>query len=201
MFGQADDRKCVEDFVSDECAHFVPLALLGHDIQLILNLTPTVHFENRSVRGCRSIKSDLLSCSDCGSFEFFFVIASHHKTRSDDLKTFLLETAVAEQRGAEVADTDEHDRLEPVRAQQIGDHLRELVDVVAETAGAELPEVGEIFAQLRRFHARGPGERFAADRLEMVLPEPLEAAQIHREPVDGLARDLGAVGSFQAPRT
>ena len=35
--------------------------------------------------------------------------------RADDLETFLLETAVAEQRGAEVADTDEHDRLEPVR--------------------------------------------------------------------------------------
>ena len=45
------------------------------------------------------------------------------------------------------------------RAEQIGDHRRKLLYVVAEAARAELAEVGEVLAQLRRLDARRLGQR------------------------------------------
>ena len=63
--------------------------------------------------------------------------------RGDDLKSFLCEAAVVEQRRTQVADTDQDDRLKPRGAESLGQLAAQRLDVVTEPAGAELAEVGQ----------------------------------------------------------
>ena len=108
-----------------------------------------------------------------------------------------MKAAIRKERRAHVADADEHHWLQAARAQQVDDHLRELVHVVAEAARAELAEVGEVLAQLRGFDARDFRQRLAGDSANVVRLEPLEAAQIDGQTINRLARDLWAMCFFQ----
>lgn len=86
----------------------------------------------------------------------------------DDFEAFLLEAAIREERRAEIADADQDDGLKTRRAEQVGDHFAELLDVVAKTARAELAEVGQVFAKLGRLHAGGFGKGFAGDGSNVI---------------------------------
>ncbi len=110
----------------------------------------------------------------------------------DDFETFFAEAAVAEEGGAEVPDADEDDGLETVVAEDFADGGGEAIDVVAEAAGAELAEVGEVFAELGGFDTGGLGERFGGDGVDVVHLEALEAALVDGESVDRLSRDVYA---------
>ncbi len=76
----------------------------------------------------------------------------------DDFEPFFIETAVAEEGGAEVPDADEDDWLEAVGAEHVIEHAGEVGHAVTESPSAELAEVGEVFAQLRWFDAGGAGQ-------------------------------------------
>src|SRR5262249_53625880 len=97
----------------------------------------------------------------------------------------------------EVSYADENDRLQTGRAQFIGNHFRQLDHIVAEPAGAELPEVSEVFAKLSGFHAGDFGERFAGDGLNFVVPQPRQTTQVNRQPVNRLARNLRSMELLQ----
>jgi hypothetical protein len=115
--------------------------------------------------------------------------------RRDDLESFGTETLILYKGAPEVAHADQHDRLQPVGAEMGGDHPGQLVDVVAQSAGPELPQIGKVLAQLCRLHAGGARKRLAADGGDMVGLQPLEAAEVQREAIDGLPWDVG-LGRF-----
>ena len=115
----------------------------------------------------------------------------------EDLEAFLFEAAILEEGGAEIADADEDHGLESAGAEEIADHLGELIDIVTEAAGAELAEVGEVLAELGGFDAGGAGEGFAADGLYFVFLETLQAAQVDAETIDRLAGDFGSAALLQ----
>ena len=64
----------------------------------------------------------------------------------------------------------------------------QLLDVVADAADAELAEVGEILANLRRVEVKLLGQRLRGDRPHAGRVERVEAAQVDRQPV---GRELG----------
>src|SRR4051812_26531679 len=84
-----------------------------------------------------------------------------HVKGANDLKALLLKSAVTEQRASEISDTNEDHRLQPRRAQEVGNHFRQLLDVVAKPARTELPEVSEVFAKLCGLNSRSLGQCFA----------------------------------------
>ncbi len=108
----------------------------------------------------------------------------------DDLEAFLGKAVVGEEGGAEVAGADEDDGLERLIAEHVGDHATQRLDVVAEAAGAELSEVGEVLAELGGFDAGGAGQGLAGDGLDGVVPQALEAAEVDGQPIDGFPGDL-----------
>jgi len=81
----------------------------------------------------------------------------------DDLKSLLLESPVLASRPDPDFPHPPDDRLETVGSEEIGDHGGQLLDIVAETAGAELPEIGEVLAKLRGFDASRLGQRLAGN--------------------------------------
>ncbi len=94
-------------------------------------------------------------------------------------------------------DTDEDDRLQPRRAEFLGNFLEKFRDIVAQPARAERSEVGEVFAKLRGLHARRLRERLARNGADAVLVQPRETAQINRKAINRLARDFRASVLFQ----
>jgi len=61
--------------------------------------------------------------------------------RGHDLETFLLEPAIREQGETHVADAYENYGLQAVGAEQIRDHLGQLLNIITQAARAELAEV------------------------------------------------------------
>jgi hypothetical protein len=72
-----------------------------------------------------------------------------------------------------------------------------LLYIVAQTARAELAEISEVLAQLRRLHSCDFRERFTGYRVNVVGFQTLQAAQVNGQAIDGFARDFGAVRLFQ----
>ncbi len=116
----------------------------------------------------------------------------------NNLETFLFETFIQEQRQTEVADTNQNNRLQTIRSQQIGNHFAELLDIVAKTTSAELAEIGQVFTKLSGFYARRLCQCFAGNRADGVILQPLQTAQINRKPINGFARNFWAGWLFQA---
>ena len=107
----------------------------------------------------------------------------------DDLEAFFFEAMVAQQRGTEISRADEDDGLEVLAAEGFADGGGEEFDRIAEAAGAELPEVGEILAELRGLHPGGAGERGGTHGVHAVGTQFLEAAvsrsRVDRSPFSG----------------
>src|SRR6202034_222437 len=74
----------------------------------------------------------------------------------------------------------------------------QLRDIIAEAAGAELAEIGEVLAQLGGFDARDFGERFTGNRAHGIVLEPREAAQVDGQTINRFARNFWTVRFFQA---
>ena len=70
------------------------------------------------------------------------------------LAVLLLKSTVREQRSAEVAHADQHDRLQLRPAEDVGDFFAERGDFVPESTCAEMAKEGQVLPQLRRFNAR-----------------------------------------------
>src|ERR1051325_3878749 len=121
-----------------------------------------------------------------------------HVECSPNFEPFLLKAAIGKQSRAEISDADEHDRLQAARAQQVCDHARELLDIVAQSAGSKLPEVSEVFAKLRGFHTRDLRERFARDRANVIGLQSLQAPKINRQTINRFAGYFRTVRPFQA---
>jgi len=134
---------------------------------------------------------------DRSADSFFALAVGFHVESGDDFEAFLFEAFVGKKREAEVADTDENDRLQAGRAEQVGNHFAELLNVVTESASAELAEVSEVFAELSGFDAGGFGEGFAGDGADVVLFETLQATEIDRQAVNCLARNFSSKSFLQ----
>ena len=116
--------------------------------------------------------------------------------RGDDFESFLLEAMIAQQRGAEIPRADEDDRLEVFAAESLTNDRGERLDRVAEAAGTELAEVGEVLAELCGLDSGGAGEGGGADGGHAVIVEFLKATVIDGKPVDGLFRDVNLADFF-----
>ena len=104
----------------------------------------------------------------------------------DDFEAFASEAAVSEEGAAEMTCADEDDGLEACGAEDVGEFFGESGDGVAEAAGSEVADVGEVFAKLGGFDAGGAGEGDGGDGIDAVGTEALERAVIDGHPVDGL---------------
>lgn len=107
----------------------------------------------------------------------------------DDFEAFASEAAVSEEGAAEVTCADEDDGLEACGAEDVGEFFGEGGDGIAEAAGSEVADVGEVLAELGGFDAGGAGERDGGDGIDAVGVEALEGAVVDGHPVDGLFGD------------
>ena len=107
----------------------------------------------------------------------------------DDLESFAREAAVSEEGAAEVTSADEDDGLEAGGSENIGEFFGQGGDGIAEAAGSEVADVGEIFPELGGLDAGGAGEGDGGDGVNAVGAEALEGAVVDGHPVDGLFRD------------
>src|SRR6266536_4449251 len=99
------------------------------------------------------------------------------------------EAAVVRQRPPKVAGPDD-DHWPVLRQPEFaGNLVDEVVDVVADAAGAVGTQVGEVLAQLGRVHSRGRGELLARHRGDPLLGTGIENPQVHREAGDRRLRD------------
>ena len=110
--------------------------------------------------------------------------------RADDPEPLPLEAAIAEQRPAKVAHPHDHHRLKALCAEPFRDHLDQLLHIVTQSARAELPEVREILPQLSGLHTGRLGQHLAGHGVNAVVQQPMQAAQINRQPVNRLAGDF-----------
>ena len=108
----------------------------------------------------------------------------------DNFKARMFKAAVEKQCQAEVSNADHDDRPQSFCAQDVADNLGKLGNVVSQPPCAELPKVGEVFANLSRFNAAGLGQRFAGNGLDAVGFEPIQTTKINREPINRLPRDF-----------
>ena len=98
-----------------------------------------------------------------------------------DVDAVLREDRRARDRLAEAAGADERDVVLPLRAQDLADLAEQRVDRVADTALAELAEVREIAADLRRVDVRVVGDLLRGDALLAHLLGLAQHLQIARE--------------------
>jgi len=106
------------------------------------------------------------------------------------LKALSLESAIREQSRSQAADANEDHRLQAVGAEAITDRSGEQFDIVPEAARAELPEIGQVFAELSRLDTGGFGERVTRNGADAIAFQSLQTTKVHGQPVDGFARYL-----------
>ena len=111
-----------------------------------------------------------------------------------DVEAARREPAVVGERVAKVADADDDDRPVLGEAELAGDLVHEVVDVVADAAGAVRTEVGQVLAQLRRADAGSGRQILRGDGGDAVV---LQSGQ--RPQVDGQPRHRG-LGDAPRPR-
>src|SRR5262245_17582945 len=112
-----------------------------------------------------------------------------------DPETLARETAVVEERGAEIAEPDQdHPPLavEPEDALDLG---TEVGRVVADPSNAELSEVREILPDLGRVQVKARGKLLRGDRLDAVLLELRQAAEVDGQAPDSHLRNAGQATS------
>src|SRR5262249_13609783 len=108
------------------------------------------------------------------------------------------EAAIVEERRAEVTEADERDRpflVESENALELGLQAR---NVIADAANAELPEVRQVLAHLRRVQIEAVGQILRGHRLHAVFLELPETARVHGEPTHGHLRDPWEPGARTA---
>ena len=95
--------------------------------------------------------------------------------KRDDAEAAGVEAGVVGQRRAEVAEADDDHRPVVGRPDLAADLEPQVLDVVADTAGAVRAEVGEVLAELGRVDPGRLGQRAAADRVDAALGELVSA--------------------------
>ena len=109
-----------------------------------------------------------------------------------DLEAFALEARIVGQRQAEVAGAHHRDAQLAIEAEDLAQVALQVLDVIADAADAELAEVGEVLADLRRVEVELLGQRLRRDGLDAGGLELVEAAQVDRQPIGGqLGNRLG----------
>src|SRR5262245_3590686 len=98
------------------------------------------------------------------------------------------ESLVVEQRRAEITEPDQRHRPLAIEAEDALELGLEPRDVVADPANAELAEVRQVLADLRRVQIEALGQLLRRDRLDAVLFELEQAPGVDRETAD---RHLG----------
>src|SRR6185436_9998739 len=81
-----------------------------------------------------------------------------------------------------------------IESEDLAEMPAQFLDVVADAAYAELTEVREILANLRRVQMKAFGQRLRRDRLHAARIELVQAAQVYRQ---AIGRQLGhLIGSL-----
>src|SRR5947209_8168210 len=107
-----------------------------------------------------------------------------------DLEPFHPKSRIVGQREPEVAGAhDRHAQL-LIETENLAEMALQIAHVVADAAHAELAEVREVLANLRRIEVILLRQRLRADRADPRVLERIEAAQIHRKTVRGELRNL-----------
>lgn len=106
------------------------------------------------------------------------------------LEAFFFKSMVTQKGRAETPGADQDDRLEVLATESLPDDGGENFHRVAEAAGAELAEVGEVFAELCGLHPGGPGKGGGADGLDVVHVELLQTTMIDRKAVNRFFRNI-----------
>ena len=124
-------------------------------------------------------------------------LASSMSTIAGDGEAALAEPAVAGERLAEVAGADDDDRPVVGQAELAADLVDEVLDLVADAAGAVAAEVGEVLADLGGVHAGQLGQPLGRDRVD-VLARRARAGSAGR-PAGGRPWPRGCAGALGQP--
>jgi hypothetical protein len=117
-----------------------------------------------------------------------FLVGGVEKRR--DFEAFLAETRVVRERQTEVAGAHDGDTEVAVETENLPQMAAEVLDVVADAANAELAEVGQVLADLRRVQVKLLCQRLGRNRLHAARIELVQAAQVHGQAVCGQFRHL-----------
>src|SRR5690606_27415488 len=101
-----------------------------------------------------------------------------------DTESAVSEPSVVGQGAPQVADADDGHGPVLGETELAGDLVDEVFDVIADSAGAVGPEVGEVFAELGRVHPRRRGEFPGRHRGDSPLAQRLEGTEVERESGD-----------------
>ena len=109
----------------------------------------------------------------------------------DEFKPLLFKPPIGEQGQAQIPHPHQNDGLKAGGAQFLGDFRGQFGHIIAQAAGAEGAEIGQILAQLRGLDDSGFRQGFAGHGGDAIFPQPGEAAQIDGEAINRLARNDG----------
>ena len=96
-----------------------------------------------------------------------------------------------EERRAEIAEADQGDRPLAIQSEDAAQLGFEAGHVIPDAADAELAEVRQVLAHLRRVQVVALGQLLGGDGLHTVFFQLLETPRVHGEPAHGHLRNLG----------
>ena len=99
-----------------------------------------------------------------------------------DIEAVLAEAGIVGQRQPEVAGADDDDLDAAVQPEDLAQVALQILDVVADAANAELAEMREVLANLRRIELELRGQLLRRHRVDAAGIQRFEAPQIHRQP-------------------
>ncbi len=105
--------------------------------------------------------------------------------RRDKLETLLTKALIAHQGPSEIAGPDDNHRPRSIRAQDATKLLDQRIGSVAHPGASELPEIGQILADLRGSSVESLSQFARGDFLHALADEILKLSQVQAQPTNG----------------
>ena len=107
-----------------------------------------------------------------------------------DLESFLTESGVVGKCETKITGAHDCDTQVSIEAENLPEMPAQILDVVADTANAELTEVRQVLANLCGVELIAFGQRLRRDRLHSGRIQFVEAPEVHRQAICREFRDL-----------
>lgn len=116
--------------------------------------------------------------------------------RGDYIEPVSLETAVVEQRLAEAAGADYHGVIDIIIAEESFKLRDKILDIVADLRFAGRADAREILANLNIIELKRFGDSCSGYIFRCILRKPLDIAQVHRQSLKSVFRDIRSHKNF-----
>src|SRR5687768_4397610 len=107
-----------------------------------------------------------------------------------DLESFLSKPGIVRKRESEIARAHDRHAQMTIESENLPQMAAQVLDVVADAANTELPEVREVLANLRGVELIALGQRLRGDRLHARRIQFVQAPKVNGQAIGGEFRDL-----------